>query len=213
MQKINLYRGDLIKESQNMSLQRMASILILVVALNFLIGGVQLINQMVANADKSDQQELKNKLEKELQMTSEELSPVEIDPTLEVLLVDLKEEEKRKALMLKILLNKKGYQANGYYGLLKDLYDQDISGVWLKEIDFSDAGAKANLQGWVSRPDLLPKYLEALKETESFSGRKFDLFELERDEENPKLLIFRLATEHDPEQLGESAIEQYFKQD
>ena len=73
-------------------------------------------------------------------------------------------------------------QANGFSGFLNDLADHQVKGMWLSQIRFDQGGRRIQLKGLTTDPNHLPQFLVALSQGHSFSGHRFDGFELQEIE-------------------------------
>ncbi|GLQ33517.1 hypothetical protein [Litoribrevibacter albus] len=114
---------------------------------------------------------------------------------LETQLAALREQNNNKIRLLNYLKSDTLKDAQAYSGVFEDLTQFDHRQVWLTRIDVLSEGQSMRLTGLVSQPDVLPGYIDGLKQAASFKGRAFNLFNLERDEDNKNYLHFILSTD------------------
>ncbi len=107
----------------------------------------------------------------------------------------LQTQNANKLRLLNYLKSDSLQDAQHFSGVLDDLAEYDHKSVWLTRLDVLNEGRSIRLSGLVSKPDILPGYIDGLKKAESFNGRAFNLFNLERDADNASHLHFVLSTE------------------
>ncbi|MFC3152342.1 hypothetical protein ACFOEK_15010 [Litoribrevibacter euphylliae] len=114
---------------------------------------------------------------------------------LEAQLSTLRDQNHNKIRLLNYLKSDTLKDAQAFSNVFQDLNQFDHHQVWLTRIDVLSEGQSMRLTGLVSQPDVLPGYIDGLKQANSFRGRSFNLFNLERDEDNQNYLHFILSTE------------------
>jgi Tfp pilus assembly protein PilN len=86
-------------------------------------------------------------------------------------------------------------KGSGYSSYFVALARQHITGLWLTGITITGAGRELRLQGKATAPELVPRYLQRLSNEPVLSGTQFELFQLNRDEEQRSApLAFLVAT-------------------
>ena len=137
---------------------------------------------------------LKNK-KQELDETKRKYPKIIKNKQLDEQLASLREQNSNRVCLLKYLKSDSLQEAQHFSRVFTDLRDYDHKRVWLTRIDVLAEGQSMRLTGLVSQPDILPGYIDGLKQADSFKGRSFNLFNLERDADNASYLHFVLSTE------------------
>ncbi len=133
--------------------------------------------------------------QKELEDTKRKYPKLVKSKALEQQLAALNEQNENKVRLLRYLQSDTLKDAQAFSGIFEDLSQYDHHQVWLTRIDLLSEGKSMRLKGLVSQPDVLPGYINGLKQAGSFKGRAFNLFNLERDADNSGHLHFILSTE------------------
>ena len=68
-----------------------------------------------------------------------------------------------------------------FFAILLALGKHTADALWLERIAIRDSGARVQLAGQTSEPQLLPKYLQAIGRESAFKGRAFNGFQLKLD--------------------------------
>ena len=139
----------------------------------------------------------------ELEETKQKFPKVAIDKSLNQSLGVLKKENLSKKKLLKHLESDQIEDGQSFSRVFNDLETHDDKDVWLTRVDLMMGGNAVRLTGLVAQPDVLPNYIDGLKEAHSFTGRAFNLFDLERDSDNSRYLHFILSTDTKAKQEGE----------
>ena len=137
---------------------------------------------------------LKSK-KQELEETKRKYPKIIKNKQLDEQLASLREQNSNRVRLLKYLKSDSLQEAQQFSRVFTDLQDYDHKWVWLTRIDVLAEGQSMRLTGLVSQPDILPGYIDGLKQANSFKGRSFNLFNLERDADNTSYLHFVLSTE------------------
>ncbi|GAA3955627.1 hypothetical protein [Allohahella marinimesophila] len=69
-----------------------------------------------------------------------------------------------------------------FFAILLALGKHTTGALWLEEIVIENSGARLQLAGQTSEPQLLPRYLQALGKEAAFAGRAFNGFRLSLDQ-------------------------------
>lgn len=85
-------------------------------------------------------------------------------------------------------------ESSGFSSTLVSLARQNESGLWLSSILIASLNQQMILEGQTIKADLVPAYLQKLRNESSFVGRNFSLFEL-KEVENQLGLSFVLKAE------------------
>lgn len=194
-QKINFYSDEfkppVIALSADKMLQYMALVLVLLALVSAALY-YPIVSQETQVAQlKTRLAEKQNELEDAKRKYPKKL----INPAFETQLEELKADNSNKQRLLNYLQSDTLKHAQNFSEVFRDLKTYDHNKVWLTRVDVLNEGQSIRLTGLVSRPDVLPGYIDGLKEAYSFKGRSFNLFNLERDQDNKAYLHFILSTE------------------
>ncbi len=86
-------------------------------------------------------------------------------------------------------------EAEGFSHSLVALARQKEEGLWLNSIYLGGTNQSMVLEGVTTKAELVPKYLQKLRQESSFLGKNFALFELNKNELNNSGLKFTLKAE------------------
>ena len=86
-------------------------------------------------------------------------------------------------------------EAEGFSHSLVALARQKEEGLWLNSIYLGGANQSIVLEGITTKAELVPKYLQKLRQEPSFLGKNFSLFELNESESRSSELKFTLKAE------------------
>lgn len=64
---------------------------------------------------------------------------------------------------------------------------QHFEGLWLTAIDLAEGGQRIGLEGFAGEPAMVPRYIGNLSNEKIFAGTEFDVFNLQRAEDNAAL--------------------------
>lgn len=81
-----------------------------------------------------------------------------------------------------------------FSSLMIGLARHQVDFLWLTHIQFAGNGHKVGLRGKTLQAEAVPHYLQMLRDDVLFLGRTFDLFQLDSDEKQEKLLHFTLSS-------------------
>lgn len=86
-------------------------------------------------------------------------------------------------------------ESEGFSATLIALARQREAGLWLNAIHLGGEAHQMVLQGITTKAELVPVYLQKLRQEASLLGRHFSIFELREYEAQPKWLSFSLKAE------------------
>jgi Tfp pilus assembly protein PilN len=86
-------------------------------------------------------------------------------------------------------------ESEGFSATLIALARQREPGLWLTGIHLGGNSHQMVLQGVTTKAELVPGYLQKLRQESSLLGRKFSIFELNEHEAQPQWLSFSLKAE------------------
>lgn len=82
---------------------------------------------------------------------------------------------------------------SGYASYLESLAKLTVQGLWITEFVFKNNGQYMLLEGKAVEPNLVPELISSLSASKDFSGKTFEVFKLNLDEES-KHIEFILET-------------------
>ena len=95
--------------------------------------------------------------------------------------------------ILKYLSSNQFGSGKGFSSYLSDLSEINVSNVWLEEISLSDNFVK--LTGSALKAESVPEYFNLFKEKRLFNGRVFEVFEIQRKQDQDWKVDFLIASQ------------------
>jgi len=86
---------------------------------------------------------------------------------------------------------------DGFSDQLRSLARQEASGVWLTRVRVTSPGSRTTLEGRALSPEAVPLYLRQLSEETALAGQRFDIFEIQRPEEEGEAIRFSMNRRDD----------------
>ncbi len=83
---------------------------------------------------------------------------------------------------------------HGFSGHLAGLARQHVDGLWLKNLEISEASQDVELAGSALRPELVPRYVQRFSEEPALAGMRFQTLRMERPKAGPPRVDFELRT-------------------
>ena len=96
--------------------------------------------------------------------------------------------------LLRDLGQQRSSTSASFSNLLGGLARQDLAGVWLERIAFTESGDSIAIEGRTLAAEDVPLFLRRLGSEQSFEGRNFRTFEISRQGTSTPGLAFRVAT-------------------
>ena len=93
-----------------------------------------------------------------------------------------------------LLTSKIDGNSQRFAGYFEGLARKHPQGLWLKTIQLGKGGDYLALEGEMTRPELVPKLLQQLRNEKIFSGKTFQDVRLFRSSDESKEMAFRLQT-------------------
>jgi hypothetical protein len=84
--------------------------------------------------------------------------------------------------------------SQGFSGYFQALANQSIAEVWLTAIRFDAEQQQIDLEGSTFKSDKIPDFLQQLQTEPVFHGRTFAQLHIEKSEQMPQLMNFKLST-------------------
>ena len=192
VQQVNLYQDRFKLTRVWLSARYM---LVLAFVLLLLLAGASYWYQQTFDA----QQRLHQDLTQQQQQANTDLLAVR--DRLEKLLADKRLEQQifkvsdaisaRKRLIRFVEENRFG-DGEGFSGYLTSLAEIDAKDVWLNDIALSPSGLR--LAGSALKAESIPQYFSLIRERRLFSGRRFEVFEVNRSEGRDWKIDFLIAS-------------------
>lgn len=124
--------------------------------------------------------ELKDK-QQELTLAQIELKPKQEDALLLQRRQFLQKDLANKQQLLNYLQAGQLEQGTSLHSYMSDLARQSVEGIWLKKIILNNHDQSLELQGWASKSEFVPAYIESMKDKISLQGQHFNQIEINRD--------------------------------
>jgi len=195
MQRINLYQAEFhdIRNWQKTGAFAAAGLLALVLA------GVN-IGQLITLSGLEHSLAQKNGALEIKRVTLETLRkntrPIAHDKDLAAMVDRLRNSNAEKTRAINYLSGSETSNITGFSHLLQSLGRQrdNIDDIWLTRIRFTDGGFNMRLDGSSYRPELLPEFIQALKQEVLYRDREFRNLRIARSDTNPRMVDFLLDT-------------------
>lgn len=179
MQQVNLYAaqfppGEKIKVSWKLS-----SIIIIVAVV--LIAAASVSYWKIDNLRKEylEYQKSVSFTQRALNKVRDELNQSANEDKLKIDLLNIKDELRHKQALKDQLEQESVDISTSFYSRFLALSNQDVKGLWLSEIEFSDRGQKITLTGATRNAGLFTLYLQKLSKEPIFSGVTFSVLQLD----------------------------------
>jgi len=193
LQQINLYRPEKKKKEFDLRFEQLVSVFqIYLLGLGLLTA----YDSYVYYSDKQ-QAEALTKLHSERAKQLESISKkVPKEQTRQQIINKIeqyqKEIQSKERIYSMLALTQKS-RISGYASYLESLAKLTVQGLWLTEFVFKNNGQYMLLEGKAVEPNLVPELITSLSASKDFSGKTFEVFKLNLDEES-KHVEFILET-------------------
>lgn len=195
MQQINLYTDAFKPLKVKLPLEQLIlfPVLLLVILIAGSVGlSIYLDDKKTELAGLKDKQAV---MAERIQVLSEKANKLRQDDALVAANKRLKEIYSARESMIETLDRVVLKETEGFSETLVALARQKEKGLWLTSILLGSANNQMLLQGVTLRAELVPAYLQNLRQESSFIGRQFALFQLNENEEAGSGLSFTLKAE------------------
>jgi Tfp pilus assembly protein PilN len=193
LQQINLYQPLFRKRKIPFAAATLGKILGLLVLVYALIYGAFLWQVNGLDEQLEQAQANRDALQKRVAELRKQLPEREPSLTLQQKLQQLAAQRQASQQILDKLNREMRQDAVPFSSYFTGLARQDMNGLWLSSIRIAAAGEELHLGGGVSKPELVPKFLEKLSSEPAFQGRTFQVLQLNRQEQEP-FIEFNLLT-------------------
>ncbi len=204
MQQVNLYLPEFHPRRVWLSLAQMllvvAAILVLLLALTLWSSAY---TRSLERELASERTELET-LQQQVQRLTAEL-PARRGATVEEQVARLREEVRRREQILQLMSQQNLGNADGFSEQLVSLSRHGLDDVALSSFSLQSGGRYVELAGRVRQPELVPLYLQRLREDQSFTDVAFGVLDVARetDQQGPGLIFtLRRAETGDSRERG-----------
>ncbi|MDQ2075219.1 MSHA biogenesis protein MshI [Marinimicrobium sp. ABcell2] len=192
MQQINLYLPEFRPNRKPVRAVHMgwallaAAVLLVLISLwsSYRTGGL-------ANQVAQEEQKL-NELQGQV-ATLQQQQPRLRGPGLETEVERLQQEIRRRERIKALIAQQNMGNAEGFSGQLQGLARQSMEDLALEWFSLQQGGGYVELGGRVRTADLVPLYLQRLRQEDSFAGARFGVLDMGRDESTAPGLEFNLT--------------------
>lgn len=196
MQQIEFYQAEFRPVKITLPFTQMLSLLLSVVFILVVVAGYQhwMLGKMqkeyatIASLDKKQQEVV-------AQMT-QGVSQMKVSPALEAQATSMREGIANQERLLAILRKQSDTHKVSFSAFLQSFMEHHQEGVALHRLRIEGAGTLLTLEGVASSPELIPQYLDGLKQAEVLQGVGFSVFELTR-KETESMVRFQVSSRGD----------------
>lgn len=192
LQQVNLYRDELKTQKLTYSALKLLQLCIILVVVFSAAAGFRAFQVQQQQSILVAKQQKQKIMMADLQKLQAEISSRKKDTALSRRITDKTKELTNKQKVLGILSRDEFGNTKGFIEHVRGLARQRIEGLWLTQIRIADGGTNIALHGSMSKPALLPKYLQRLSEEKAFTGTEFKSLLMARQEKNKQWLNFSL---------------------
>lgn len=193
-QQINLYQPRFRKQEKIFSASSM--LIVLITAILFFGGvyGYAKWNVVALAAENQRLQQQQVKEVKRLESLAKRYPVQRKSRLLAQQLEDLQSERRAKQFLIKTLSGRSIGNSAGFSSYFAGIARQNIRGMWINRLELTGGGDVIGIYGSTLKPELVPQFIQALSAEESFTGSKFQLFSMQRDENKNLVVNFSLRT-------------------
>lgn len=193
-QQINLYQPAVFIKTSPFAARRLVLAVIVGIGLLLLGYGVtrwQLWRTEAHLADLAVQEQAARQRNVDLQQSYPARTHSE---TLARQVAHLKAEKAARLPLLTLLVDHSPDEFPGFSEHLKGLAQENLAGLWLRDISLADGGHSLVLQGSALRAELVPRYVQRLSRQSSFAGLEFARLVMSRSDDRKEAVDFVLRS-------------------
>ncbi len=191
-QSINLYHERF--QEKRIALSAVDMLLITIIAFGLLLGSSYWY-QLVKQHAEQEQQRLTSQ-KQQLTLTLQELRKVLetrlSDNSVEMQLNKVSREITIRKRLIDMVINNQFGSGMGFSENLSELSRFKVNNVWLNEISLSESDLK--LSGSALKAEDIPEYFNEFQQRDLFSGRTFEVFQVNRDKNQDWKVDFLIAS-------------------
>lgn len=198
MQQVNLYLPEFQPRRVWLSLAQMlwtlAAVVVLLLALSLWSSAYTRSLEGQLSSERADLEALQQQVQ---QLTAE--LPTRRGATVEEQMARLRQEIQRREQILQLMSQQKLGNADGFSGQLVSLSRHALDDVALSGFSLQSGGRYVELAGRVRKPELVPLYLQQLRQDQSFAEVAFGVLDVarENDRQGPGLMFTLQRAEAD----------------
>lgn len=205
-QQINLFNPIFMKQRKYFSLLTMLQALGMIVAGSLLFYGYALyqVNQLAGQAAESTKRH--DAEQARLARLAAEFSPQHANQLLQGEAQQLEKVFAEQTVLIEALKSGVAGNTTGYSGYMRAFARQVVPGLWLTGFRVAGDAAHISLKGHVTRPELLPVYIQKLGREPIMQGRNFSNLKMQQPEADatkgapkPHYVSFELSSNPDGE--------------
>lgn len=193
LQQINLYRPEKKKKEFDLRFEQLVSVF------QIYLLGLGLLTAYDSYVYYSDKQQaealtkLHSERAKQLESISKKVPKEQTRQQIINKIEQFQREIQGKERIYSMLALAQKSRISGYASYLESLAKLTVQGLWLTEFVFKNNGQYMLLEGKAVEPNLVPELITSLSASKDFSGKTFEVFKLNLDEES-KHVEFILET-------------------
>lgn len=192
-QEVNLYTEAFRPNREWLTLNTSASLAVAVLLVVVAVSGwVQYQVAQLQDEQERLEQEL-SRSQDAVERLSEQLARQQRDPELEEQVERLEERAEDRKRLVERADSVASASSEGFTPYLEGLAEQSREELWLTRIRVDLLRDRLQLEGRTTQGQQVPDYLQQLREESVFEGRRFEQFEISRDEET-SFLGFNVAS-------------------
>lgn len=194
MQQVNLYTDEMRPRRELLSPSRLAAVTLTALVVVVFCSGYAHWRAGLAAAEHQAAQLRLDQLRSGLAAAIGRLEGRQADPSLSAELERLNLDLHNRSMLIARLEKLATHAEQGFSPLLTGLSRQAVEGVWLTTLEADREPGNVVLKGLTRDGGLVPYYLEQLRSEPAFAGRRFRQFQLERVEDNGRVLGFSVGS-------------------
>lgn len=192
IQQINLYRPERYAPERTTAVNSLLAVIGVAVGLviaYYILSQWQLNQARLAAGQLEEQRGALNRQRDELNTRLQQLQP---SIALQSELSNLERDRDAKRQVLRLLDGDAAGNRTGFSGHLEGLARRPLNGLWLTGVSIERGGRHLALRGNALTADLLPRYLELLRDEAAFAGQEFRMLTMNRPESDAARIEFHL---------------------
>ena len=194
IQQVNLYQDSIKDQPYRSDFNRYLGGLLAFALLLMSVSAYVLWNNRVLEAQiQQSQNNLQSELGQVALMTAK-IPKQDINSQLAAEVTFLKSQLDELTQVMQLLSAKSTMQSPGFSGYLQALSNQVVSEVWLNSLYIDEQLQVINLEGSTFQPDKVPYFLQQLQKELIFNGHTFAKLVMEKSEDIPEQMDFKLST-------------------
>lgn len=196
VQQINLYQSEFHSRHELVCAKNVQNLLGVLLAILALISIYDYFSGRGQAGYLVELQTQETELELSLQNAKQTAPSMIVDSKLKQQVDGYKRDVITKQQVLDALSGQSFGNTSGFSEFFKGLAKQNVSGLWLTNLNIRSGGKDIGITGSAYHPELVPDFLNKLSDERIFQGTNFQTFRVKR-EENPVRVDFYVDTQFD----------------